>query len=1258
MNIKEIIKEYAVPSVIKKGKVIFNQNGIRNFTKLNDNEFSALVEGSGRETYKLNFSIDHHDHLTSTCTCPYDWGGICKHLVAALHYLGDQNVQLEIPLPTEKRKAKSRNTSTPYKVSISDLDNLQHLAGSSIYNRARSLSTRIHNMSFDDNKVIVQILSEQYYGDYTTVQIDPDEKKLHISSDSSKRVTGLSVPELAALIYLKRSNLTHLFDLCDEQKLNKLILEKAHKYGINDILAAKEYFDVRWNGQELIHLKDNHKNLLPLSTFRDDFIQFPKNLFGGENKREDLLLAHNKKKKERNPIVIRFALKQETVFDNCTIISFLPFVGKLKSDGSFYKTNLRPLENMTQWDDSRPELTIAEQELVSYSQQFRTDAFSTGLRTTYNELSDEQQQLFVLEQNLKTLQDLFPKLPENTYVLRQDDNYYFNDISPTELQSVTICHESPHLRLEINCKDGFVHIMPKLKFSTGSYKMGSKKIKFINAIFGTLDDKAFLMDSAENAIVLHSAFSEFSSVKVMEENFKDVFNDMIQPLSKHMTVEVKQLPIGMSEEVNMPNLIAKKVYFKELDQFILIKPIVEYDQEVINILENQPDVRLEDNTIIHLNRNVQEEQTFLELIQGCHSDFDQRQNQDFFHLHIDDFVKDYWFLNFSEKLKAERISVYGFNDFKNFQYSPVRPSISVKVGSGEDWFEVDIEVLVGDTRIGLKDLKKALVHKDKYIKLGDGKLAVLPSEWVEKLQRYLRMGKVEREGVKISKLKFNAIDELFDDIDNDEIVQEIAEKRRKLREFSSLTKVSMPKVSAKLRDYQKEGYRWLHFLHEFSWGGILADDMGLGKTLQIITFLRFLKSNKVVNNLIIVPTTLLFNWKVELEKFCPSLKFYIHHGTDRDKERINWKKYDLIITTYGLIISDIKLFSKKRYGYIILDESQAIKNPASKRFKAVNVLNADNRLALTGTPIENNTFDLYAQMSFVNPGLFISAEGFRKEYSIPIDKNGDQKAASELNRIIHPFILRRTKEMVATELPPKIEDIIYCQMGPAQRKVYDAHRNQYRNSILNQIEEDGLAKSKLHVLQALTKLRQICNSPALLNDEEAYNDEAVKIKELIRHIQEKTGNHKLLIFSQFVKMLQLIKNELEKLDINYSYLDGQTTQKKRKQAVDNFQDDKNIRVFLISLKAGGTGINLTAADYVYIVDPWWNPAVENQAIDRCYRIGQDKKVIAYRMICKETIEEKIMNYKNKKQVVADSIIQADENMMKQISKNDIMELFG
>ena len=461
-----------------------------------------------------------------------------------------------------------------------------------------------------------------------------------------------------------------------------------------------------------------------------------------------------------------------------------------------------------------------------------------------------------------------------------------------------------------------------------------------------------------------------------------------------------------------------------------------------------------------------------------------------------------------------------------------------------------------------------------------------------------------------------------------------------------------------MRHYQKEGLNWLNFLDEMQWGGILADDMGLGKTLQVLAFLQLQANKKPGTNLIVVPTTLLFNWENELKKFAPKLKAHYYYGTDREKNTHDFKNYDLVFTTYGILLRDIETLSKFQFNYAVLDESQAIKNPVSNRYKAACLIKARNKIALTGTPIENGTFDLFAQMSYANRGFFGGVKKFKENYSTPIDKDGNEVIAGELNKLINPFILRRTKEKVASELPDKTEDIIYCEMESGQRRVYDAYRNEYRNQLLNKIEAEGIGKSKMMVLEALTRLRQICDSPVLLNSDEVSETQSVKIKEIVRHITNKTGKHKILVFSQFVKMLGLIKDELAKLNIEYEYLDGQCSSQQREQSVNNFQENENLRVFLISLRAGGTGLNLTAADYVYIVDPWWNPAVENQAIDRCYRIGQDKKVFAYRMICKNTVEEKIIALQNKKKKIAEDLIQTDENILKKLNKNDIKELFS
>ncbi|RLD56983.1 MAG: hypothetical protein DRJ05_10415, partial [Bacteroidetes bacterium] len=449
-----------------------------------------------------------------------------------------------------------------------------------------------------------------------------------------------------------------------------------------------------------------------------------------------------------------------------------------------------------------------------------------------------------------------------------------------------------------------------------------------------------------------------------------------------------------------------------------------------------------------------------------------------------------------------------------------------------------------------------------------------------------------------------------------------------------------------------------NMLNELDWGGILADDMGLGKTLQVLTLLqKEVKKNKKTN-LIIVPTTLLFNWEIELKKFAPKLTYHFHYGGDRDKDIKHFKNYNLVFTTYGVLVRDIEILKDYKFNYIILDESQAIKNPASLRYKAAFLLQAANKITLTGTPIENSTFDLYAQMNFVNPGFFGLRDSFKEDYSKAIDKEGNVEVSKELSKMVAPFLLRRTKEQVAKDLPEKTENILFCEMGTEQRQVYDAFRNKYRNQLMGRIEKEGLGKSKIYVLEGLMKLRQICDSPAILSDKEDYGTQSVKIEELVRHINQKTSNHKILVFSQFVRMLKLIKEELVRDKINFEYLDGQSTKNKRQASVEHFQEDAGCRVFLISLKAGGVGLNLTAADYVYIVDPWWNPAVENQAIDRTHRIGQKNNVFAYRMICKDTVEEKILNLQAKKKKIAKDIISTDESLVKKLTERDIRELFS
>jgi SNF2 family DNA or RNA helicase len=537
-------------------------------------------------------------------------------------------------------------------------------------------------------------------------------------------------------------------------------------------------------------------------------------------------------------------------------------------------------------------------------------------------------------------------------------------------------------------------------------------------------------------------------------------------------------------------------------------------------------------------------------------------------------------------------------------------------------------------------------------------MGLMPAEWIKKMAAYFEAGNLVEEELRIPKVNFSAVQILFEkEMLSAEVQEQIGNYNSKLADFENIENVPTPTgLQTELRHYQLQGLNWLNFLDDFGFGGCLADDMGLGKTIQVIAFILLLRTKSAIKtHLIIVPTSLIFNWQKELEKFAPSLRVLIIQGANRVRNNHHFHEYDVVLTSYGMLLSNIHFIKTFRFGYIFLDESQAIKNPDSQRYKACRLLQSYNKIVITGTPIENNTFDLYGQLSFACPGLLGNQQYFKDMYAQPIDKFGDTKRAAELQQKINPFILRRTKRQVATELPEKTAMIIYCEMGIEQRKVYDAYEKEFRNYLLHQPEMD-LPRNSMHVLQGLTKLRQICNAPSLLKDDAFYGNASAKIDVLIAQIKSKHQQHKILVFSQFVGMLNLIKNELSANYIPYEYLTGQT--KDREAAVNNFQTNDAIRVFLISLKAGGTGLNLTEADYVYLVDPWWNPAVENQAIDRCYRIGQEKHVVAVRLICPDTIEEKILQLQAVKNELVSDLIKTDMGVLKQLGKEDLLGLLS
>jgi superfamily II DNA or RNA helicase len=582
----------------------------------------------------------------------------------------------------------------------------------------------------------------------------------------------------------------------------------------------------------------------------------------------------------------------------------------------------------------------------------------------------------------------------------------------------------------------------------------------------------------------------------------------------------------------------------------------------------------------------------------------------------------------------------------------------IDVTSGIDWFDLHGRLDFGDVTADLPDLLAALRRGEKTVKLGDGTYGLLPEEWLKKYGLLAGLGTVEGDRLRFRRTQVGVLDALLasqPEATCDDVFKRV---RDELRTFEGVAAQDAPAgFVGELRAYQRDGVGWLHFLQEFSFGGCLADDMGLGKTIQVLALLearRELRDSaqngeRPAPSLVVVPKSLVFNWKQEAARFTPRLRILEHTGADRLPPGEHFYQYDVILTTYGTLRRDAVAFKDVVFDYCILDEAQAIKNADSESAKSARLLKARYRLAMSGTPVENHLGELWSLFEFLNPGMLGSASVFR--LGTHASRQVEPETRELLARALRPFILRRTKDQVAPDLPQKLEQTIYCEMEPAQRKLYDELREHYRQSLLGRVERDGLNKSKMQILEALLRLRQAACHPALI-DKKKTKDSSAKLDALLPQLTEVLDEgHKILVFSQFTSLLAIVRDRLDKDGVVYEYLDGRT--RDRAKRVERFQNDPECKLFLISLKAGGLGLNLTAAEYVFLLDPWWNPAVEAQAIDRTHRIGQTKPVFAYRLIAKDTVEEKVLELQQSKRELADAIINADNSLIRSLKREDL-----
>jgi superfamily II DNA or RNA helicase len=635
-----------------------------------------------------------------------------------------------------------------------------------------------------------------------------------------------------------------------------------------------------------------------------------------------------------------------------------------------------------------------------------------------------------------------------------------------------------------------------------------------------------------------------------------------------------------------------------------------------------------------------------------------------------------WLSRYSGELEATGFELQqGF--YKESFYTG-NISLEMDVRENNDWFDVHAVAVFGEFRIPFLKLKTYLLNGLREYTLPDGQMVILPEEWFSNYKDLIMYGKTGGEHIRLGKHHYTIAERIGRDV-------KISGDLHKLSEKEKLSIPDLPgELSSVLRPYQKAGYAWMYFLHNNRLGGCLADDMGLGKTLQTLALLWKLKNEyipappdeKIVEkkvlqldifagqenpngrslrtSLIVMPLSLIHNWENEIKKFTPGLSCIKYTGNSREALSDHLSHYDIVLTTYGVVRNDLELLAKYEFFYLILDESQIIKNPKSKISRAVRLLKAENRLVLTGTPIENSLNDLWSQLTFLNPGILGGQQLFQEEFVNPVEKFQDEEKKNLLKCIIEPFILRRTKTVVEKDLPALSEKVYYCEMSDDQRKLYDTKKSEIRNAIFEKMNSPEKINLKIDVLKGLMQLRLIANHPGL---SENRSEESGKFEEVIRNIENLISEgHKVLIFSQFVKHLNIFRRYFEAMKWKFAYLTGELNDSQRQNVISDFQGDPGNLLFLISLRAGGVGLNLTAADYVFILDPWWNPAVEQQAISRAHRIGQKRNVFSYKFITKDSIEEKILILQQKKSDLAGDFIKSNDPL-KLYTDDEVLGLF-
>ncbi|NCI47659.1 DEAD/DEAH box helicase [Sediminibacterium soli] len=1238
--------------VIRRGKKIHALGNVEliEYDDLMGNVIFRVKDDGYATFYKVHVNqFKDPKTLSLRCTCPYNLSEICRHKAGALFYLQDM---LDKNLLGDKETVYDQK-HTVVKMKQLDLKLIRMLSAPESFEAAENYlrTGRSNILEAKDEKVKAEL---EYEGNLFRLVLQKNEERNFDTSCTCKSDAQhpLCVHKNIVLLQLLHNYGANYFDSIRNWDKEKNKLLALYGYSLSDDLKGKFEFTYT-DGKPFLRVLDTSIKRVstnPAAEPRPRPVEEAPVAAEVITEEEDIQKTVLKlgivvlENEQQYPYIQIDAIQGETDEELTKYISKTVRLDLAK----FINTEVFSEDDKMLLQQLRKLMPGEVSRYLNRNSPF-SGIWENIIQQHTEELPEETRHL-INEYLHPKFQKIFSELAGTPFVfyLPPKKNFTTANLQKAELVRNFISPE-----FEVNYTGGHYEVDCRVKLPLADLNISENECG--STLLFRYHDQFFTWQRPED-IMLVEKFLPTGKITIAADDWAAQLQQFLLPLSKEYQVHFTNV---QKEEVKdiKPEV---KVMLKEKGDYLLFQPVFSYRGYDIRMLDKEKIILPVADKLLVIQRNLELEKDFIRKIESLHSGFVRPVEGNVLALKGADVLKNNWFFLFVDAVKEMNIPVYGFEALKNFRFNTAKPSTRIFISSNTDWFDAKIEIQFGEQKVTVEEVKKALSNKQQFVQLDDGTLGILPEEWIKKYSLLFRVGDGKAGNMKLSKYHFSVIEELYMQRDEEELFFQLEEKYERIKDNHSIKPIPAPAhLKAILRPYQESGFQWLNYLREVQWGGILADDMGLGKTVQALSFLHHLKEeNGNLKALVVCPTTLMFNWQNEIEKFTPAIRYYVHHGGARSRDSLANGSWDVIITTYGTLRSDIKQFVEVPFDYVILDESQAIKNPSSKVTRAAGLLKAKNRLCLSGTPLQNNTFDIFAQMNFLNPGMLGSVEFFKQEFSIPIDKFGEKEQKDHLRKLLYPFILRRTKEQVAKDLPEKQEMVLFCEMGDEQRKIYDAYRNDYRDKIMGVVEEQGIQKSQLTILQGLMKLRQICDSPAIMKDDEKFPNASVKLEEIGREITENISNHKALVFSQFLGMLALIKEKMKELGVDYEYFDGSSTVAEREKAITRFQNDDNCRVFLISLKAGGVGLNLTAADYVYIVDPWWNPAVEQQAIDRTHRIGQTKNIFAYRMICTDTVEDKILKLQERKRSLAKDLITDDEGFVKSLTREDVEYLFS